>query len=93
MSYIDRGLMPMALPLIGQEFHMAAFFNLHDLGRYLVGISSMVTVVPAQVQRSLPGTVCANGKSALLSFFEQFHRGYSWYSVGFLVVRRKNRKV
>src|SRR5712691_5165807 len=41
MSYIDRSLMPMALPLIGQEFHMSPTVMGVVVSAFFVGYASM----------------------------------------------------
>lgn len=41
MSYIDRSLMPMALPLIGQEFHLSPTAMGVVIGAFFIGYASM----------------------------------------------------
>ncbi len=41
MSYIDRGLMPMAIPLIGQEFHMSPTVMGVVLSAFFMGYGTM----------------------------------------------------
>jgi sugar phosphate permease len=41
MSYIDRGLMPMAIPLIGQEFHMSPTVMGVVLSAFFIGYGTM----------------------------------------------------
>lgn len=41
MSYIDRSLMPMALPLIGKEFHLSPTLMGVVAGAFFIGYGSM----------------------------------------------------
>ncbi|HVA94798.1 MAG TPA: MFS transporter [Candidatus Dormibacteraeota bacterium] len=41
MSYIDRGLMPMAIPLIGQEFHLSPTVMGVVLSAFFIGYGTM----------------------------------------------------
>jgi sugar phosphate permease len=41
MSYIDRSLMPMALPFIGQEFHLSPTVMGAVVGAFFIGYASM----------------------------------------------------
>ena len=41
MSYIDRSLMPMALPFIGQEFHLNPTVMGAVVGAFFIGYAAM----------------------------------------------------